>query len=54
MPRKTTKQRLGATLVEYGIITGLVAVLAIGSVATLGGTVGSLFDTTRIALASAQ
>jgi pilus assembly protein Flp/PilA len=34
----------GATAVEYGLMVGLIAVVIIGVVMTLGGQLGGLFD----------
>ena len=34
----------GATAVEYGIMVGLIAVVIIIAVSTLGGTLGDFFD----------
>ena len=34
----------GATAVEYGIMVGLIAVVIIIAVSTLGGTLGGFFD----------
>lgn len=48
----------GAALVEYGILVGLIAVLAIVAVLNLGGTVRDTFtqvsDTLSTSLASAR
>jgi pilus assembly protein Flp/PilA len=35
----------GATAVEYGIMVGLIAVVIIVAVSTLGGTLDGFFDT---------
>lgn len=40
----------GAALTEYGILVGLVAVVAISSVATLGGKVGDTFEEASAAI----
>jgi len=37
------KEETGATAVEYGLIVGLIAVIIIGAVATLGGTLSGMF-----------
>lgn len=42
----------GAALVEYGILVGLIAVLAIGSVLALGEEIESTFDTVQSTLSS--
>src|SRR4029453_13634296 len=39
------KQEKGATAVEYGLMVGLIAVVIIGIVATLGGQLAELFET---------
>ena len=44
--------RRGAALVEYGILTGLVAVVAIAAVAHLGGPVRGAFETATSELSS--
>lgn len=44
----------GAALVEYGMLVGMIAVLAIGAVLALGEQVGATFDTGTAALASAN
>jgi surface protein len=42
---KKIKDNKGAALVEYGMLVGLIAVLAIVSVLTMGGTVRDIFNT---------
>lgn len=44
----------GAALIEYGILTGLVAVVAIGSVSQLGGKVESTFSMAASALTTSE
>jgi pilus assembly protein Flp/PilA len=39
-----TRDETGATAVEYGLIVGLIAVVIIGAVGTLGGTLLGWFD----------
>jgi pilus assembly protein Flp/PilA len=34
----------GATAVEYGLMVALIAIVIIGAVTTLGGNLGTLFD----------
>ena len=34
----------GATAVEYGLLVGLIAVVVIGAVTTLGGNLDDIFD----------
>jgi pilus assembly protein Flp/PilA len=40
----------GATLVEYGLIVALIAVVCIGLVATLGGKIAAAFTAINTAL----
>ncbi|MCU1518673.1 MAG: pilus assembly protein [Pseudarthrobacter sp.] len=40
----------GATAVEYGIMVGLIAVVIIVAVTTLGGTIGGFFEGLNIEL----
>jgi pilus assembly protein Flp/PilA len=40
----------GATAVEYGIMVGLIAVVIIVAVSTLGGTLGEFFESINIKL----
>jgi len=35
----------GATMVEYGLLVALIALVALGAVQTLGGNLSSLFTT---------
>lgn len=44
MTRLRTEEK-GATAVEYGIMVGLIAVVIIVAVSTLGGTLDGFFDT---------
>ena len=39
------KDEQGAALVEYGMLVGLIAVVCIGAVRILGGTVNTVFTT---------
>jgi pilus assembly protein Flp/PilA len=43
--RKFMKSAKGAALVEYGILVGLIAVLAIGAVLALGEQIEATFST---------
>jgi pilus assembly protein Flp/PilA len=43
----------GAALVEYGILVGLIAVVCIAAVGTLGGTINGVFGTINTDLATA-
>jgi pilus assembly protein Flp/PilA len=40
---RLTREETGATAVEYGLIVGLIAVVIIGAVAILGGTLSGFF-----------
>jgi pilus assembly protein Flp/PilA len=40
----------GAALVEYGLLVGLIAVVAVGAVTTLGATIAGYFTTINAAL----
>lgn len=48
---KTLKNRHGASLVEHGVLVGLVAVVSIGAVAQLGSQMSTSFATTSDSLA---
>jgi Flp pilus assembly pilin Flp len=50
--RMTLKADRGAALVEYGILVGLISVLAISSVLGLGQKIEEIFGTTTTALSS--
>ena len=50
--RKLMNSVKGAALVEYGILVGLIAVLAIGAVLTLGQQVQSTFNAVTSTLGS--
>jgi pilus assembly protein Flp/PilA len=39
------KDESGAALVEYGMLVGLIAVVCIAAVTTLGGTIDGVFGT---------
>jgi len=43
--RKVMKSVKGAALVEYGILVGLIAVVAIGAVQALGVEIDAVFQT---------
>lgn len=43
--RKFIADESGASLVEYGLLVGLIAVVAIGAVSSLGGKVNDVFQT---------
>jgi pilus assembly protein Flp/PilA len=46
-----SREETGATAVEYGLIVGLIAVVIIGVVATLGGTLSGFFTSINNTLA---
>lgn len=48
--RKLMTSVKGAALVEYGILVGLIAVLAIGAVLALGNEINSTFETVQTTL----
>ncbi len=52
--RKLMNAVKGAALVEYGILVGLIAVLAIGAVLTLGQEVQDTFSTVSTGLKDAR
>lgn len=45
-----TKEEKGATMVEYGIMVALIAVVVMGSVLLLGPAIAALFDQVTAAL----
>jgi Flp pilus assembly pilin Flp len=40
----------GAALVEYGLLVGFIAVVTVGAVIALGGSIGSMFDAINTAI----
>lgn len=40
-----TKDRSGATAIEYGLIAGLISVVIIGAVTTVGSNLNTVFTT---------
>ena len=40
----------GAALVEYGLLVGLIAVVCVGTVGTLGATISGYFNTINTSL----
>ncbi|HEX5280984.1 MAG TPA: Flp family type IVb pilin [Micropepsaceae bacterium] len=40
-----TKDRSGATAIEYGLIAGLISVVIIGAVTTVGSNLNTVFNT---------
>jgi len=49
--KRLIKNESGAALVEYGMLVGLIAVVCIGAVTTLGTTVSGVFGAINLALA---
>jgi pilus assembly protein Flp/PilA len=47
------KDEQGAALVEYGLLVGLIAVVCVGAVTTLGGTINGVFGTINLSLTTA-
>jgi pilus assembly protein Flp/PilA len=43
--QRFAKDEEGASLVEYGMLVGLIAVVCIGAVTALGGTINTVFAT---------
>ena len=52
MFRRFVKDESGAALVEYGLLVGLIAVICIAAVTTLGHEVSNAFSTIASDLAS--
>lgn len=48
--RKFIADESGASLVEYGLLVGLIAVVAIGAVSALGTKVTDVFETINTTL----
>jgi pilus assembly protein Flp/PilA len=46
-----SKKEEGAALVEYGLLVGLIAVVCIAAITTLGGTIAGYFSAINAALA---
>jgi pilus assembly protein Flp/PilA len=46
------KDNVGATAIEYGLIAGLIAVVIIGAVTTVGTNLSGKFNTIATALAA--
>jgi pilus assembly protein Flp/PilA len=40
----------GATMVEYGLLVALIALVALGAVQTLGGNLSSLFNAAAVSI----
>ncbi len=45
------RDQSGATAIEYGLLAGLISAAAIGVLTSLGGSLGSVFNTVTITLA---
>lgn len=52
--RSMARQQRGASLVEYGLLAGLIAVVAIGAVSTVGDTVEGIFTDANDEIALAR
>ena len=50
MLRKVVRSEEGATMVEYGLMVGLIAVVCIAAVTLLGGGIKTLFEQVTAAL----
>jgi pilus assembly protein Flp/PilA len=50
MLRRFAKDESGAALVEYGMLVGLIAVVCIAAVTTLGTTINGVFGAINTAL----
>jgi pilus assembly protein Flp/PilA len=48
--KKFVKAEEGATLVEYGLLVGLIAVVAVGAIVILGTTIAGYFTNINAAL----
>ena len=46
------KNRRGASAIEYGLLAGLIAVVIIGTVASLGSTLNTVFSNIQASLAT--
>jgi pilus assembly protein Flp/PilA len=46
------KNTKGAALIEYGIIVGLISIVSIGVILSLGGEIESVFSTVNTTLES--
>jgi pilus assembly protein Flp/PilA len=49
--KRVLKNEDGAALVEYGLLVGLIAVVCIGAITILGGTINGYFVAINAALA---
>lgn len=52
--KKFVREEEGATLVEYGLLVALLAVVCIGVITTLGTDVKAMFTNISIKIASAK
>ena len=50
---KLIKDDAGATAIEYGLIAGLVSVAAITALQAMGGSLATIYNTVKTALAGA-
>lgn len=51
--RSFKKDKSGATAIEYGMIAALIAVAIIGSLRTLGGDAGGMWDQNQDSISTA-
>jgi pilus assembly protein Flp/PilA len=51
--QKFINDESGATMVEYGVMIALIAAIAVGTVAILGGYVNGAFDAVNTSLGAA-
>jgi pilus assembly protein Flp/PilA len=54
MFKRFLKDESGATAIEYGLIAALIAVVIIGTVASIGGKLGTAFQAIDTGLDGAQ
>ncbi len=53
MIKKLAGNRSGATAIEYGLIAGLIAVVIVAGVTTVGSNLGTVFGNTTTAASDA-
>jgi len=52
MMKRFLKDESGASAVEYGLLVALIAVVIIGAVTMLGGTISSMFTSVSTAIST--